>query len=189
MLHVRLAGIGDLPTILGFIDEAADWLALKGTNQWARPWPDQQQRDARVQRGLENGHTWLVEDDGVPVATISCRPDANPDLWHEAERDEPAVYVARLICRRSHGGQGIGDELLNWAGKWATAQYGARWIRIDVWTTNTLLHGYYEKRGFSFVRFCDDVEYPSAALFQKPTGQITDADVPRLREVPALRQP
>jgi GNAT superfamily N-acetyltransferase len=189
MLHVRPAEKDDMPIILGFIGEAAAWLADKGTDQWSRPWPDKRRRDARVRRGIRDKCTWMVEEGGRPIATISCRPRGNPKLWTDAESAEPAVYVSRLIVCRDYGGQAIGNELFDWAGKWAAAQYGARWIRIDVWTTNTMLHEYYEKRGFSFMRECDHVDYPSAMLFQKPTAGITDADLRRLKEIPALARP
>jgi GNAT superfamily N-acetyltransferase len=189
MLHVRPAEKDDMPVILGFIGEAAGWLADVGTDQWSKPWPDKRQRDARVRRGIRNRCTWMVEDDGRPIATISCRPQGNQNLWTDAESRDPAVYVSRLIVCRDYGGQAIGNELFDWAGKWAATQYGAQWIRIDVWTTNTMLHEYYEKRGFSFIRECDYVDYPSAMLFQKPTAGITDADVPRLAEVPKLARP
>jgi GNAT superfamily N-acetyltransferase len=187
MLHVRPAVPGDLPTILALIDEAAGWLAGKGTDQWSEPWPDREQRDERVRRGIRDHCTWMVTDGRLAVGTISGRPEGNPQLWNEAEQAELAVYVSRLIIRRDYAGQGIGNELFDWAGKWAAAQYGARWIRIDVWTTNLLLHDYYEKRGFHFVRKCDYVDYPSAMLFQKATADISDADLPRLREKPDLR--
>ena len=55
MLHARPAEKGDMPIILGFIGEAATWLADKGTDQWSKPWPDERQRD---------GRTWMVWDDG-----------------------------------------------------------------------------------------------------------------------------
>ena len=189
MLHVRSAVPADMATILAFIDEAAGWLSEKGTDQWSKPWPDEEQRDGRVRRGIEDGCTWMVHDNSLTIGTISCRPAGNPNLWSPDENNELAVYVSRLIVCRDYAGQGIGNELFDWAGKWATAQYGARWIRIDVWTTNGMLHDYYQKRGFDFVRKCDYVDYPSAMLFQKRTSDITDADVPRLREVPELKRP
>jgi GNAT superfamily N-acetyltransferase len=189
MLHVRPALPADVPVIIEFIDEAAGWLAAKGTDQWAKPWPNQPERDSRVERGVRDRCTWLVEDGSSPVATISCRPVGNRDLWTEPELAKPAVYVSRLIVSRSHSGQDLGTELLDWAGLWAARQYGAHWIRIDVWTTNTALHNYYEKRGFEFIRRCESVDYPSAALFQKPTSRIGAADVTRLHDRPMLRQP
>jgi GNAT superfamily N-acetyltransferase len=189
MLHVRPGTTRDMRTILGFIEEASQWLPEKGTDQWSSPWPDRDGRDHRIRRGLEARRTWMVEDDGIPVATISCRPDANPELWTRAEQLVPAVYVSRLIVKRDRAGDDIGRELLDWAGFWAAAQYRAELVRIDVWTTNAALQNYYEKRGFWRVRFAENVEYPSAALWQKPTADIPAADIPRLREIPRLLRP
>jgi GNAT superfamily N-acetyltransferase len=189
MLHVRLGTTGDMQTILGFIEEASRWLPEKGTDQWSNPWPDRGGRDHRIRRGLESQRTWMVEDDGTPVGTISCRPDGNAELWTPEERLVPAIYVSRLIVRRRRAGEDIGRELLDWAGFWAAAQYGAELIRIDVWTTNAALQNYYEKRGFWRVRFAENVEYPSAALLQKSTAGLSAADIPRLQEIPRLLRP
>jgi GNAT superfamily N-acetyltransferase len=189
VLYLRQGTIEDLPTILGFIAEASDWLQQKGTDQWAKPWPNEEERDERVRTGLVDGRTWMAEDaHGTPIATISCKREGNPGLWDKPEYAESAVYVSRLIVRRRYEGQAIGAELLNWAGKRAADRYGARWIRIDVWTTNVALHDYYEKRKFSFLEFCDDSGYPSAALFQRSTRNIRSADFPRLRWKPAGRR-
>lgn len=188
MLHVRPAVTGDLKLVLYMIDGAADWLRTKDTDQWAKPWPSPKKRDDRVKRGLAGGATWIVEDDGIPVATITCEPGANPVGWTTWEQGEPTVYVSRLVVNRDYAGQGIGAELINWAGLWARRQYGAQWIRIDVWTNNIALHHYYEKLGFWFVRFGITM-YPSAALFQKPTASINASSAPRLNEVPNLIKP
>ena len=47
-------------------------------------------------------------------------------------------------------------------------RYGAQWIRIDVWTTNSALHEYYEKRGFEHCGLAPDETCPSRMLFQRP---------------------
>ena len=64
--------------------------------------------------------------------------------------------------------------MIDWAGARDLGEWNAQWVRIDVWTTNVALHGYYEKRGFRFCRIarCHAEDYPSAALFQKPTSEI-----------------
>ena len=188
MLHVRPAVTSDLKLILRMIDEAADWVRTKDTDQWEKPWPSEQERDERVGRGLAAGRTWIVEDDGIPVATITCEPEASPVGWTESEQVEPAVYVSRLVVSRSHAGREIGAELINWAGRWAGRQYGARWIRIDVWTSNIALHRYFENLGFWFVRF-GIMGCPSAALFQKQTANISSTSTPRLMEQPRLIRP
>ena len=173
-LRIRRGRARDADTIISLIDEAADWLRSKGTDQWARPWPNRTARDGRVRRGLRSGNTWIAESAGRPIATITYRPHGNQKLWTPAEDRTPAVYVSRLIVTRSAAGLGVGAAMVDWAAAQAVRDWAAEWIRIDVWTTNVALHNYYEKRGFRFCRIaqCHAEDYPSAALFQKPTSEI-----------------
>jgi GNAT superfamily N-acetyltransferase len=170
--RVRAAQPSDMRTIIGMIDEAAVWLREKGTDQWASPWPNRRARDARVRRGITGGKTWLAEDGHGVLATVTFRTDANPKLWNALEQGDRAVYLSRLVVSRRAAKQGIGAWLIDWVGHRARQDWDAQWIRIDVWTTNSALHRYYENQGFGFCRLCDDAEYPSAALFQKPTESI-----------------
>jgi ribosomal protein S18 acetylase RimI-like enzyme len=190
-LLVRPAGLDDMPIVVNLIDEASAWLRTKDTDQWAKPWPSRKARDNRVANGLRLKRTWLVVDhEDTPVATITCRRYPNQNLWSRAEQLEQAVYVSRLIVARRHAGLGIGEALIDWAGKRAQKQWKAEWIRIDVWTTNNALRDYYEKRGF---RFCREVifpegtpwdeRYPSAALFQKPIDVIHGTPAVQFTEI------
>ena len=100
----------------------------------------------------------------------------NPAVWPtgtcECDLAERAVYVHRLISARNYAGRGLGARLIDWAGLRARSVYGAKWIRIDVWTTNHDLHGFYQKIGFEPCGTCPDPSYPSGALFQKPVSNI-----------------
>jgi len=173
--------------VVGLIDDAAAWLRHMDTNQWEKPWPNREERDDRVRRGLDGGKTWIVWDDSTHViaATVTIAKRPNLKVWPVSAclSSEPAVYVHRLITRRSHAGWGIGAELIDWAGLRAAEQFSAKWIRIDVWTSNQALHEYYEKRGFEYYGACTDTGYPSGALFQKPVSEI------EMRDTPLLLQP
>jgi len=175
--QIRRAERADMPAILDLIGSAAKWLhAYKDTDQWARPWPDKASRDARVEQGIKDGLTWIAEDSpGALAATVTCREHGNDMLWTPDEQAEPAVYVSRLIVSRELAGHGIGAALIDWAGVLGIELWHARWIRVDVWTTNFALHDYYKSHGFEYLRtlqFEDYWEYPSAALFQKPTAGV-----------------
>lgn len=175
--RIRRATSDDLLAIHELIGTAATWLRdCKDTDQWAKPWPNKRARDARVGQGIEDGLTWMVEDsNGLVVATVTCREHGNDILWTEDELAQPAAYVSRLIVSRDHAGHGIGAALIHWAGARAVDTWGANWIRVDVWTTNTALHQYYKDQGFEHMRtldFPDPWQYPSAALFQKPAADI-----------------
>ena len=171
-LRLSLATPGDLEVILGLIEDARRWLKAQGKDQWAEPWPDEKLRDARVLRGLVNEKTWIVRQGDTAVATVTMANRHNPDVWVkgacECDLAERAVYLHRLITARKYAGHRLGELLIKWAGERARAEYGARWIRIDVWTTNTDLHRYYQKLGFAACGQCPNPSYPSGALFQKP---------------------
>jgi GNAT superfamily N-acetyltransferase len=167
----------DMRAVLGLIRQASGWLSGKGTDQWATPWPDETTRDHRVRRALEVGATWIVWAGQRATATITVgdKPSAAA-VWRDADcyLDESAVYAHRLITDRQFAGWGLGAQLIDWAGLRAHQEYGAEWIRIDVWTTNLALHEYYMQRGFEPCGRTPDPDYPSGMLFEKPIAKITE---------------
>jgi GNAT superfamily N-acetyltransferase len=193
-MQIALATTEDFDTVLGLIDEAAAWLRTKNTDQWAAPWPDRDARDARVKRGLAGEKTWIVWDGDVAAATVTLTPRLNPKVWSRpaclCDLSERAVYAHRLITARSYKGRGLGAQLIDWAGLGARYRYGAKWIRIDVWSTNAGLHDYYLSTGFEPCGGCEDPGYPSGKLFQKRTARIEASDIPLLDQLsPACRRP
>jgi len=185
-LTLHHATLRDHDVIIGLINAAADWLRTKNTDQWKQPWPSEEDRSHRIRRDLIAGRTWIAWRDGIPAATITADQAANP-IWPAETQRDPAVYVCRLVINRAFARQGLGAALLDWAGLGARRQYSARWIRVDVWTTNNALHAYYQRQGFGFCGFSDTSGYyPSRALFQKETGRIRPAGQAIFRIQPAL---
>lgn len=189
VFRIRPAGITDMASIIDLINESAEWLqAEKQSDQWEKPWPDVTARDQRIRRGIKLGRTWMVEGNEGLVGTVSCGRGGNKKLWKQRERNQPALYVSRLIVGRRHSGKAIGASLIDWAGQRGVRAWGALWIRVDVWTTNNALQNYYLEQGFEHVRtykFDNPWEYPSAALFQKPTAGISSAAAARFNETAA----
>jgi GNAT superfamily N-acetyltransferase len=176
LLALSRASERDLGVITGLIDEAANWLRTKNTDQWAQPWPSVEDRSDRILTDLLADRTWIAWDGDTPAATFTASAEHNL-IWPAETRRESAVYVCRLVVRRSHSGQGLGARLLDLAGIRAKREVGARWVRVDVWTTNRALHAYYTQQGFEFCGFCENADhYPAAALFQKSTDRIDPED-------------
>lgn len=167
-LALRQAAPDELGVILELLSESVRWLQDKGIDQWATPWPDEAGRNRRIARDLTDGKTWLVLDDAEVAGTITIDP-AEDSVWPAHKRQEKAVYVRKVIVRRSYAG--LGALLFDWAADVAARVHGARWIRIDVWTTNRRLHAYYQRLGFQFRDLAENPEYPSRALFERSTSQ------------------
>jgi GNAT superfamily N-acetyltransferase len=175
---------GDFGTIIDLIREASLWLRTKNTDQWSEPWPSEAARDERIMDDLKRGKTWIAKgDDGICAATITIEEMANPKVWTEWEASESSVYVHRLIVGRRYASMKLGAALLNWVADQAVRAYGARWTRIDVWTTNKALHRYYENQGFIRVEDCADQTYPSRARFERATDWKGDGGQIRLNVV------
>jgi GNAT superfamily N-acetyltransferase len=170
-LALRRAETADMARIIGLIDEAADWLRSKNTDQWARPWPNRAGRNSRIEASLEEGKTWICWDGTTAAATLTADPDLDP-YWSQAPPTRSAVYIHRLVVGRRYAGLGLGAALLNWAGRTGRLAHDARVMRISAWTTNLGLHDYYYGQGFSSRGLHPDDGYPSRARFEKLTSVI-----------------
>lgn len=163
----------DLEHILAMREEAAKWLGSLGTDQWSKPFPDEETQTARLRDGIEQGETWMVRDGADTIGSITINRNSNPLLWTPSEQQEPALYAHKMSVRRSRAGSDVGGRMLDWASDQAARQ-GLRWLRLDAWTTNKRLHQYYMRHGFDHVRTVVRDDYPSGALFQRPAQPWPD---------------
>ncbi|MER7965332.1 GNAT family N-acetyltransferase [Streptomyces ardesiacus] len=145
-MKITPAQPGDVTKLLAFRQEAAAWLSRLGTDQWQRPYPAD-----KLLETINAGTVFMVQDDGVTAATITLTPEAEAGLWSEQELTEPSLYINKLTVARTHAGQNVGGRLLDWAGDRAY-RAGAKWLRLDAWTTNEGLQAYYQRQGFEHVR-------------------------------------
>jgi GNAT superfamily N-acetyltransferase len=186
LLVLRRATPDDFEAVRSLLREASRWLGTRNTDQWAVPWPDENGRNTNIERAIRAGRTWIVvNDESRPAATLTASPNHH-GIWPEPDRRDPAVYVRRITVSRSpeYAGYGLGAQLLDWAGLRGHRDYGALWVRVDVWTTNTKLHDYYLRQGFEHCGQCPIPGYPSAALFQKPVESIKVPEALLFREDP-----
>jgi hypothetical protein len=146
--------------------EAAAWLRQRGSDQWQYP-----VRTHLIREKISQGVCWLfLDEQKASVATITLDEDADPALWCPDDEPASALYVHRLVTRRTPPIPDAGSAILDWAARRASNQ-NKQWLRLDAWTTNTGLHGYYLSHGFTHVRTINDS--PSGALFQRRASQQT----------------
>ncbi|MFF8900601.1 GNAT family N-acetyltransferase [Streptomyces lydicus] len=145
-MKITSAQPDDVATLLAFREEAAAWLTRIGTDQWQRPYPAE-----RLLATIRSGTVFMVRDGHTTAATITLTPEAEGGLWTEQELGEPSMFINKLTVARTHAGQNLGGRLLDWAGDRAY-RAGAKWLRLDAWTTNDALQRYYLQQGFEYVR-------------------------------------
>ncbi|MFJ5595372.1 GNAT family N-acetyltransferase [Streptomyces noursei] len=169
---VTRATLADVPRLVQFRRDAAAWLVNLGTDQWSAPFPEE-----HIAASVRAGEVFLVKagEGSEAAATVTLDRAIDPellDLWTPEERAEPALYVHKLAVDRQYAGRDLGGQILDWAGDRA-AREGARWLRLDAWTTNTGLHRYYLRHGFQHVRTTTKPTEVSGWLAQRP-ARITE---------------
>ncbi|WP_447038529.1 GNAT family N-acetyltransferase [Streptomyces sp. DSM 118878] len=136
----------DLQHLLDFRQEAAAWISRLGIDQWRRPYPAD-----RLLKAIEQGTVFMLRDGARTAGTITLTPEAEEGLWTEEELAEPSLFVNKLTVSRDYAGENWGGRLLDWASS-RGYRTGAKWIRLDAWTTNEPLQRYYLDQGFQHVR-------------------------------------
>lgn len=166
MILVR-AELADIHRLLRFRADTAKWLSSLGIDQWALPFPAE-----HITQSIKAGEVYLLRETPTAdaAATITLDSAADPLLWTEGEIQEPALYIHKLTVDRRYAGQNLGTRLIDWAGDQAS-QRGARWLRLDAWTTNPRLQRYYESQGFQHIRTVDDPEVGGSGwVAQRPAA-------------------
>jgi GNAT superfamily N-acetyltransferase len=154
----------DLHRLLRFRSDSAAWLAARGIDQWARPFPAR-----TILASIRAGEVFLIKEaesaDAAATVTLDRRADAR--LWTEEEAKEPSLYVHKLSVDRAYAGAGLGARILDWADDQA-ARRGCKWLRLDAWTNNPRLHAYYLEQGFTYVRTSTRPTVVSGWMAQRP---------------------
>jgi GNAT superfamily N-acetyltransferase len=170
-LTFRRACVEDLGAVIDLLEDAKTWLGKQGSDQW------QYATNVEALRGsIVAGECWLIVDETLgTVGTASLDENADPEFWVAEDQPSDALYVHRMIVRRSQAGRNLGGAILDWAADQAWHR-GKRWLRLDAWRTNATLADYYRNQGFAWVRTVELPHRRSGILFQRPAAPVSDAN-------------
>lgn len=160
---MRVAERGDLDTVIALLDARIHWLRARGSDQWSTGSTFR----TRLANNIERSETWLLEDNGVAIATITLGAEGDPDFWTPDELRERAIYVSKMASKIDRRGEGLGALMIRWAQDRA-ARAGLDVVRWDAWRTNPQLQNYYRSIGARYVRTVDVADRWSGALFEVP---------------------
>jgi hypothetical protein len=114
-MRITKATLDDLDTLVAFRDQAAEWLASKGIDQWQEPWPTDDLMVEGMLRNIENGETFIIwDDDHTPAATITINHHAKPERWTEQSGPSRRSMPHKVTVDRAYGDQGLGPNC--WTG-------------------------------------------------------------------------
>jgi predicted N-acetyltransferase YhbS len=121
----------------------------------------------RFTNHIEHGETWLLEDSGEAIATITLGTEGDPDFWTPGELRERAIYVSKMASKIERHGEGLGALMIRWVQDRAEKS-GWDLVRWDAWRTNPQLQDYYRSIGARHLRTVDVADRWSGALFEVP---------------------
>lgn len=170
VVEVELARPCDALALQDLRDAAARWMQQQGLAQWRPGEIPLESFDKQVTAG-----EWHVARTGDGAIRAGLRL-----LWSDAAtwgRAGPfAGYVHGLVVSRESVGQGLGAQLLQWAGR--TALAADRYLlRLDCVESNLRLRRYYLDQGFREVgrRDLDSGHGHSVSLFERELPGAPDS--------------
>jgi ribosomal protein S18 acetylase RimI-like enzyme len=117
---------------------------------------------------INTSPTYFIRKDGEVVATVALQWD-DESSW--GVQPPVAAYIHRLAVKDGFHGQGLGEQIIDWANEQAV-QNGRQFLRLDCDARNTSLCAYYENQGFVKVGTKQIPEYNDyiAALYERPVS-------------------
>jgi len=168
---MRLANPTDVDPLLELLAAGALYAQSQGIDMW----PDR--FSAELLTGSAERHELYVGHLGGALVATLTHTLSDPPVW--GEDDGRASYVHRLAVSPERRGQGLGHQLLTWAGD-AGLRRGRPLLRLDTLHENARLRAWYEGAGFVHVGDRDiDVPDGAASRPQLRVSRYERAVAPR----------
>ena len=161
VMTIRKATTEDLPCILELRDLARGIMRANGNHE---QWPEGYPTEETFRNDIEQGHSYVLEADGVAVATLAFIPGPDPTYsviykgkWLDNER--PYYVVHRIASKPdSHG---VMDALLQFCFSHCCC------LRIDTHRDNRIMRHILEKHGFAYCGIIHIANGDERLAFQK----------------------
>lgn len=158
--EMRRAQGSDLDAVMSVIDARRQWLAGLGSRQWSTLSFSERMADA-----ISQETTWLLEDQGEPVGTLTMSTVGSPLFWSPVELAQPALYLAKMATLPVRSGEGLGQLLIDWTVAYGLDR-GISRVRWDSWRSNGALHRHWQSIGAAHIRTEDAPGWSTGALFE-----------------------
>lgn len=144
MLRLRRATAADIP-LLKYWDTQPHVIEVVGSDDGGWDW------GAEIARNVPWLDHLIAEEDGRAVGFLQIMDPAEDDThyWGECEPDLRAVDL--WVGEESDLGRGLGTQMMRLALERCFSDPRVKAILIDLRSSNTRAHRFYERNGFRFV--------------------------------------
>lgn len=141
----ELATTQDQESILHLYQRATEQLKSNGIIQWNEEYPSA----VTLRQNLEQGATWVIRDEGKPIATITMDEEQDPQYeniqW--AFPSQKTLVVHRLCVSPDYQQRGLARLLMQFAESFA-ARHQFQVIRLDAFLGNPYSQRLYKSLGY-----------------------------------------
>ena len=141
---IRKATLDDIDVILGITKACATYMIDQGIYQWNDQYPNRKTFENDVKRS----ELYLVEHNKKVVGCIVLTPVKDdeyvPIQWCAKDHN---IYIHRLAVHPTFQGQGVAQQLMTFAEKFAQEK-GYLSVRLDTFSRNNRNQKFYETRGY-----------------------------------------
>lgn len=137
----------DLNTAMDMINAAKQYLHDCGVDQWQKGYPD----EACIQKDIETGKGFFVEEDGKKLGYLCVDFDGEPAYDHLKGTwgtDEPYVVVHRLAFSKDARGKGLSHEVFRLVEEYSKSRVHS--FRVDTDNDNQKMKHILDKNGFTY---------------------------------------
>lgn len=142
---IRLAKSSDLKEIKNLTEACAIALQERGIYQWNENYPSEE----KLRADIEKKELYLLEKKNLILGIIVLTPEMDEEYlsieWLTPNKNN--LYVHRLATHPSIWGEGYGQELMDFAEKYAGEQ-GYVSVRLDTFSQNSRNQEFYVKRSY-----------------------------------------
>lgn len=147
-LHFRRGTADDVERVMELVAEAQAWFAAQSIDQWQDGYPT---RDI-ILSDIADKRSYIVEYDGVVVATFSVAFDGEPtyeQIYDGAWLNQNCYAVVhRVMVADAMKGKGVAREILSFTEE-LCGERGVRDIRIDTHKDNRAMRTLLKKMGYA----------------------------------------
>jgi ribosomal protein S18 acetylase RimI-like enzyme len=136
----------DIDTIIGLYEAAVVYQKIKFHKHW-------QAFDLKlIEKEIdENRQLKIVVDDTIACIFAVSFKDAV--IWGARDKD-PSLYIHRIVTNPLFRGNYYVKNIVEWAIQYCHSN-GKEFVRMDTWSDNEKLIGYYTNCGFKFIGLTD----------------------------------
>jgi hypothetical protein len=145
MRAIRHSTLEDLPCLMELFRQARDFMVSTGNpHQWGDGYPSADMVESDILRGV----SYIVEEEGMPIATFALIPGADPTyavIEDGAWIDDALPYATLHRLASSTESHGVAETVFTWCKQ----QHDV--VRADTYHDNHVLQHILRKEGF---RYC-----------------------------------